>query len=436
MGLATALAFAHRGQNVFGYDIRPDLREQLRTGRLPIHEKDLPALFRQEQSAGRFQVVDSWEELVGPSEVIYLCLPTPRKESGRIDLGPMRSGVAQLGRALRGAGGYRLVVVKSTVVPGTTENAVRRWLERAAGKGPRELGVAANPEFLAEGTMVRDALSPSRIVVGVRDTRDAAILRRIYRGFRSPLVVLTPTGAELVKYASNAFLALKVTFANEFSRFAERTGTDIDAVMAAVGSDPRIGERFLSAGPGFGGSCLEKDLRAIVARARELGVELPVLREVLRSNSEQTAHAVELTVQALDGCARPRVAVLGLAFKPGTDDVRESRAIPLVESLARRGHEVRVHDPAALGNFRSELERSGSPAAGRLRYCRSVEEALNGADLAVIQAAWPTYARWPGAWSRCMRRPFVLDLRRALPPERRDQRGLVWKGLGTGTISE
>ncbi|MCI4351826.1 MAG: UDP-glucose/GDP-mannose dehydrogenase family protein [Thermoplasmata archaeon] len=433
MGLTTALAFAHQGVHVVGYDIRSDLLGQLRQGRSPVFERGLAGLLRRERRSGRFGTVDSWEALAAKTQVIFLCLPTPRGSGGRIDLGPMLRGASELGRALRTARGYRLVVVKSTVVPGTSEDVLRPALEKASHRDSGTLDVAANPEFLAEGSMVRDAVAPERVVIGVNSARAEQWLRRIYRNFGAPIVVLSPSGAELVKYSANAFLALKVGFANEMSRLAEMLGVNVDHAMDAVGLDSRIGGRFLSAGPGFGGSCFEKDVRALLARGRELGVDLRLIRAVLAANDDQTAHATDLIRQAVSDLNGKTVAVLGLSFKAGTDDVRESRAFPIVRELAAEGAKVRLHDPVALENFRkawtSDPQRQGLPVS----FCRTVEEALQRADAAVLQAAWPKYVRWPPRWSRLMRTPLVVDLRRALDPSVRRRAGLRWVGLGVGT---
>ncbi len=436
MGLATGLGFAHAGVRVVGYEVRADVRLALARGRTTIHEPGLPALLRQEVESGRFRLVPTWDELVEQSEVVFLCLPTPRRADGRIDLRPMEQGVRELGQALKKSRRAHLVVVKSTVVPGTTEGLVRPLLERVARTGAPRLTVAANPEFLAEGSMVRDVLRPERVVVGVTSTQDERRLRAIYRGIPSPVIVLSPTGAELVKYASNAFLALKVSFVNEVARFAEAVGSDVDAVAAAVGRDSRIGSKFLSAGPGFGGSCFEKDVRALVARGHDLGLRPRLLESLVPSNEDQTRHAFAVIGRAVGPLRGRRVAVLGLAFKAGTDDVRESRALPLVTAALRAGAEVRLHDPVALENFRRAIQSPSGRVPRRLRFCERPSEAVRGADVAVVQAAWPEYRRFPPAWTRSMRSPTVVDLRRALPEAVRRRPDLRWIGLGTASAGE
>jgi UDPglucose 6-dehydrogenase len=430
MGLATGLAFARRHVPTVGYDVLPERRRLLRAGKSPIYEEGLRPLLRSEIRSGRFRVVDSWEDLVRQANVIFLCLPTPRGPAGRIDLRPIRRGVREVGMALEGGTDFRLLVVKSTVVPGTTERIVRPLLERVSGRDSTSLGVASSPEFLAEGSMVRDSLDPERIVVGVAGAREERLLRSVYRNFPAPLVVLTPTEAELVKYASNAFLALKVTFANEVSRLVERLGGNIDRVMEGVGRDSRVGSKFLSAGPGFGGSCFEKDVAALVNRARELGDPLPLLGRLLTANGAQTRHATALVRDTVGDLRGKSIALLGLAFKAGTDDVRESRALPIADELVRAGARVRAHDPAATRNFRAVWEESKPRSEKGFVFCSTVEEALRNADVAVIQAAWPAYKRWPERWSRLMRRPLIVDLRRGLPEKIRHRGDFEWVGLG------
>jgi UDPglucose 6-dehydrogenase len=235
-----------------------------------------------------------------------------------------------------------------------------------------------------------------------------------------------------VKYASNAFLATKVTLANEVSRLAERFGVDVDPVLDAVGRDSRIGTKFLHAGPGFGGSCFEKDVRAVVATARTLGLRLSTLEAVVRSNGEQALHAYSLVRDSIGGSLGRRVALLGLSFKPGTDDVRGTRALPLAQTALAEGAVVRVHDPVALTKFRAEWAKNSGHSTRAIRFCRTAEEALTGADVAVVHTPWPEYCSFPKEWTGLMRSPIVIDLRRALPGEVRRRADFVWVGLGAG----
>lgn len=432
MGLATGLAFAAHGLTVTGYDAKPEIRSAVDGGRAPFHEPGLAPLLRAQRRAGRFRVVNSAEQVVRDSEGIFLCVPTPSRPSGRIELGPLRRSVREIGDALRRVPGYHVVVVKSTVVPGTTESHVAPVLLRRSGRRPDELGVASNPEFLAEGSMVRDAVSPERIVVGTTDAKALAWLRRAYRDFRAPLIALTPSGAELVKYSANAFLALKVSFANELSRLSDRLGANVDAITEAIGRDSRIGPKFLKAGPGFGGSCFAKDLKAFVVRSRELGVRLRSAEAALRINDDQLDYVLGVIRSALGPVSGKRIALLGLSFKAGTDDVRESRALPIAAQLVADGAIVRVHDPIAIENFRAAWHALSGGADGRLEFASSVEEALADADGAVLQADWPQYGRWKLEWTRRMQTPLLVDLRREISRAAARRARLTVVGIGAG----
>jgi UDPglucose 6-dehydrogenase len=436
MGLASGLAFAARGLEVIGYDVKPVIRSAVRRGSTPYAEAGLEELLRSQLRTGRFTVVDSVDELVRSSEAIFLCVPTPSRRSGGIDLGPLKQSAREIGQALRAIRGYRLVVVKSTVVPGTTDGVVAPIVRRASGRSVGEVGVACNPEFLAEGSMVHDALEPDRIVLGTSDGRTLQWLRRAYRAFPAPVFALPPAGAELVKYGANSFLALKVSYANELGRIADRVGVNIDAVVAAIGHDPRIGERFLRAGPGFGGSCFDKDVRALVARSGELGVAFRAGEAALRINYEQLDYVLDLVRASVGPLRGKRVALLGLSFKAGTDDVRESRALPIAQRLLAGGASVRAHDPVALRSFARAWSAVGTPRGRRLQLVPSVRRALAGADAAILQADWPEYGRWTVEWTRTMRHPILVDLRRFVRSEVARRAGLRLVGLGAGSNPE
>lgn len=435
MGLATGLAFAYHGRRVWAFDINPRVTRSLRRRTSPYREAGLNELLRSEMAGGRFRVAGSLAELVRRSEVIFVCLPTPRGTGGRIELAPMKAGLRSLAGELKRIRPYRLVVVKSTVVPGTTSETLEPLLRRETGKGPRALGVAANPEFLAEGTMVRDAVAPERIVLGVSDRRARSQLRAVYAPFRAPVLELPPSGAELVKYASNAFLAIKVSFANEIGRLTERLGQNVDAVMAAVGTDSRIGKKFLRAGPGFGGSCFDKDVRALVARAKELGEAVRTAESALRSNDEQVDHVLRLIGRAVGPLRGKKVALLGVSFKAGTDDVRESRALPIVRRLRDAGARVWLTDPVALQNFAHEWTRGGWGKSKEIRLARAPRAALEDAHAAILQADWPEFRAWRPSWTKVMREPTLIDLRRSVPPAVARRAGVHLVALGVGRPS-
>lgn len=435
MGLATGLAFSAHGHQVIGYDIKPEIRQSVAAGSAPYREVGLAPLLRREVRSGRFQVAESLRELAGRAQGIFLCVPTPSRSSGRIDLRPLMRSAQEVGASLRPIKEYRLVVVKSTVVPGTTEEVVAPIVRERSGKTAAEIGVAANPEFLAEGSLVQDALHPDRVVIGTNDPHARAWLRRAYLPFGAPIFSLSPSGAELVKYSANSFLALKVSFANEISRISDRLGVSVDEVMDAVGHDPRIGKRFLRAGPGFGGSCFDKDVRALVKRSSDLDLRFRAGETALRINDEQLAYSVDLVRSAVGPLAGKTLAVLGLAFKAGTDDVRETRALPLVRALVDAGAVVRAHDPVAIENFRRLWNEAHPAGEEGVQLAPTVEEALRGADAAVLQADWPLYLKWTPAWTGLMRRPLLIDLRRAIGPAKARSVGITLVALGAGSAS-
>jgi UDPglucose 6-dehydrogenase len=436
MGLATGLAFAAHHRTVVGFDSNPKVLGAVAHGRAPYHEAGLRELLESQLRRKRFQVAGSIRELAQRSEGIFLCVPTPSRPDGGIDLGPVERASTAIGEAIGQVEGFRIVVVKSTVVPGTTDSVVAKAVLAASRRADRDVDVAANPEFLAEGSMVEDALHPARVVIGTHSSRAEKWLRRAYGDFGAPIFALTPAGAELVKYSANSFLALKVSFANEISRVADYLEVNIDQVMAAVGHDPRIGSRFLRAGPGFGGSCFEKDIRALVRRSERVGLAMRSGKASLRINEDQLRYVVARAQKILGSLTGMRISMLGLAFKAGTDDARESRALPLMRDLVRKGAFLRAHDPVAIDNFKRIWSREVVKGGRGVKFCTSVSRALEGADLAILQADWPMYLNWSRRWSRAMRHPVVLDLRRCLDLRVAKAAGLTVYGLGAGLRPE
>ena len=432
VGVAMAVAFAHYGRQVWGFDVSAPRLRDIREGRAPFYDPGLQEELEAAVSSGRLRVAPDRAHLLKESEVVFLCLPTPSRADGSVDVSFLEAEAERLGKLLPDVGAWRLVVVKSTSPPGTCEH-VRDLLAGSSGLVPgKDFSVACNPEFLAEGSLVRDALEPSRIVLGVADARGEKALRNAYDGFPSSRVVLPPTSAELVKYASNALLAVKVSFANEIARVAEAAGADVYPVLEAVGLDPRLGAAFLKAGPGFGGSCFPKDLKGLVAFARQAGTPLPVTEGALAVNETQARHVVDLAEGAVGGRLAGRVvALLGLAFKAGTDDVRESRAFPILGELLKRGAEVQIHDPRALASFEAALPQLLSQAMGdRVRASPTVRSAIAGADLAILQCDWPEYREVaPSLW-RQLREHLVVDARRSVDPSALRAAGVRYVAVG------
>jgi UDPglucose 6-dehydrogenase len=432
VGLATGVAFAHYGRRVVGFDISSERRTQVARGRAPFFEPGFAAELGRVVRSRRLSVAEDLVGLLERCELVFLAVPTPSTESGTVDLTYIRAAVDSLGGVLRGLEGWRGVVVKSTVVPGTTQRVVERGLRAASGRrSAKNLGVASNPEFLSEGTLLADALHPTRIVLGVQDSRSTLALHSAFQGFPAAILDLSPSAAELVKYTANALLATKVSFSNEIARVAESVGVDVDSVMDAVGRDPRLGSKFLQAGPGFGGSCFTKDLRALIASAKEAGIRLEIPAAVLSVNESQPRHLVDMTEDALGALSGRTVAILGLAFKRDTSDVRDSRASPLLQELLRRGARVLLHDPRAGPDFIAGITPSvRKQYAGRYSLVSDLGEALRSADAAILHTDWAEYIRLPGkAWAQ-LRRRVVVDARRVLNPRALATAGVRYLAVG------
>lgn len=424
VGVATAVAFAEANHQVSLVEVDRVRRERLAAGFLPFHEEGLDEAYRALRGRGAIAVSDRLAPVLRP-EVIYLAVGTPSGRDGAADLAQVRSAAREVGRFIAHTRRYLVVAVKSTVPPGTTRDVVYPILSEEAGDVP--FGLVAAPEFLREGSALQDARRPSRIVIGALDERAAAAVRRLHQASPAPLLTVAPETAELVKYASNAFLAIKVAFANEMGNLAERLGLDIDEVMAAVALDPRISPHFLQAGLGFGGSCFPKDVAALRALARGLGADSRLLDATMAHNEAQPLRAVALAREALAGLAGRRVALLGLAFKPGTSDARESRALPIHHALLAEGAEVVCYDPVASPSF---VALSPDP----VRPVRSAREALAGADAAIIQTAWPEFRTLaPDELRTVMRNPLIIDGRRVLDASACRKAGLDHRPIGDGT---
>lgn len=429
VGLVTGTGLAAVGHEVTCIDSDPARVARIREGRAPFHEPGLDALLGEQLQKGQLQITDDLEAGLAESEISFLAVGTPSLASGAIDLRYLRSAVSDVGALLPSLPDHHVVVVKSTVVPGTTTTAVRPLLARQAGRPVERVRVCANPEFLREGSAVEDFLHPDRIVVGGSDEAAIDLLRALYAPFACPFLAMGPEDAELTKYASNALLATLISFSNELAGIAEGLrGTDVETVLAGLRLDrrlsPVIGEEriepgildYLRAGSGYGGSCLPKDLAALRAFADASGCGTPLLDAVHAVNAARPVQLLGALEQEIGCLQGRRLAVLGLAFKPGTDDLRDSPATRVVELLLARGAHVRGYDP---------LVRAFAPtrSPGRFELCRSAAEAVEGSDAALLATAWPEFraADWP-ALSRSMRGPVLVDARGALRGIRLPQR--------------
>jgi UDPglucose 6-dehydrogenase len=429
VGLVSGVCLAHVGHDVTCVDLDADKVDAINGGRSPIHEEGLDELLHG-VVGDRFRATTDLAAAVAATEVTILAVGTPFGED-RIDLGQIVAAAEQIGTALADLDRYHVVVVKSTVVPGTTEEVVGPAIERTSGRQlGRNVGLAMNPEFLREGVAVEDCLEPDRIVLGGIDERTLDVLSELYAVFEQvPILRVDPRTAEMVKYTSNALLATLISFSNEIGNLCAELGTDVAAVLEGVHLDRRLspvvdGERvspgilaYLGAGCGFGGSCFPKDVKALVAHGETAGVPMRILRSVLDVNEGQPDVLVDRLRRHLDP-AGTRIAVLGTAFKPGTDDVRESPALKVVPALRAAGADVVVHDPIALDNFRAAVDDDG------VEYTDDLAAAIDGVDAAVLITSWPQYAALPQLLAG--RDTLVVDGRRMLDPTAVDR----YDGIG------
>jgi len=413
IGLVWAAVLATRGFEVVGVDIDEGKVRAVSSGRVPFYEPRLSEMVSAALGEGLLRATTRYEEL-RDAEAVFILVGTPPGPRGCADVSAVYDAARRVGEAWRGVGGERLLVVRSTVPPGTTRRAGVIASEASGLRLGSRLLLAFNPEFTREGSAVADMLRPSRVVIGEynRASGDAleGLYRVLYGGGLPPVIRTSLENAELAKYASNVFLAARVSLINALALIAGRLeGGDIDAIATILGLDPRIGREYLRAGLGFGGSCLPKDLAALTCLAEEMGLEAVagLLRSVWRVNEAMVEHAAGLLEEALGGLRGRTVAVLGLAFKPGTDDTRESRSLRLVELLVERGAYVKAHDPVA---------RPRLPEGAVL--VDSVEEALRGANAAVVATPWQEYvALTPGTYARLLSEPrVVLDPWRVYTP--------------------
>jgi UDPglucose 6-dehydrogenase len=429
VGLCTAASFASRGIRTVGIDIDHERVEQIRRGRAPLHEPQLDDILRK---GVRDKLLDATTDFshAADTNTIFLTVGTPSGLDGSIDLGFLKQATMDIGRALWKKRGYHLVVVKSTVVPGTTSNVVKPLLEHSTRtKVGAKLGLCANPEFLKEGTAINDALHPDKIVIGASDKKSAerltGLYKRFYRGKLPPLIITNPESAELVKYASNAFLATKISFINTIANIAQRTpGVDVGTVAKAIGLDPRIGELFLKAGPGYGGSCFHKDLQALINYSKKNGYNPVLFRATEETNEKQATRIVDMAEKLLGSLSDKKVAVLGLAFKKDTDDIREAASLRVISQLKKKGAQVIAYDPMAIPNAKRMISEP-------IDYADSPRSTLQGTDCAVIMTEWDQFRKLkPKDFRSYMKTPNIVDARRIYNPE--DFRELNYVAVGLG----
>ncbi len=425
VGLATGVMFGKLGHSVVVTDIDPTRVRMVNSGKLPFYEppleKELAILVKNGSLKASKDTLDAVEN----ARFTFICVQTPSLPSGRIDVGSIKAASMSIAKALKHSDDYKVVVMKSTVVPSTTDSVVKPLLEKGSGKtSGKDFGLCMNPEFLQEGSALRDSMEPSRIVVGSEDRRAGDMLVGLYRPIKVPKIRTDLRSAEMIKYASNVFLATKISYSNEIANMCVRFGIDSEGVLKAAGLDPRIGSLFLKPGLGYGGSCLPKDVKALKDKAREKGYRSKLLSTLIAVNDQQPIEGVRLLEDEIGDLAGKRIAVLGLAFKGGVDDIRETRAVPLITQLLAKNARVVAFDPMAMGNFIKLIPT--------IEYAESASECLKGTDGCIVQADWREFRKLGKREFSRMRNAVIVDGRRCLDPDAVKRAGGKYLGIGYG----
>lgn len=437
VGLVSGTCLAERGHQVTCIDIRPEVVQEINAGRPPIHEIGLDNLLRAARDKGMLSATTDAKTAILDSDVTLICVGTPTVD-GRMDMSQIVAAAKEIGSALASKRGYHVVAVKSTVLPGTTEGPVKAAIESHSGRKVGDgWGLCMNPEFLREGRAVEDFRVPDRIVVGATDSMTAEVFLNVYADFTCPKLVTTPRTAEMIKYVSNSLLATMISFSNEIGNMCSAVpGVDARLVWKGVHLDRRLtpinGQvggaagvtEYLWHGLGFGGSCFPKDVAALRSFGRTVGEQTRMLDAVLDINADQPLRMVALLEKELS-LAGKTVAVLGLAFKPGTDDLRESPALPLVAELRKKGAKVLVHDPIAMPHAKKR------PEFRDVVFAEDWAEALRKSDACCLVTAWPEYRSiQPTNFQKLMTRALVIDGRGVFEPAAMAAAGVVWRGVG------
>jgi len=422
VGLVTGACLADFGMHVTGVDKDASKVDALRRGRVPIYEPGLPTLVRKNMKEERLCFTTELGPAIEEAQAIFIAVGTPPLPDGSADLRFIREVATAIGDHLNG---YKVIITKSTVPTGTGKMIEELVAER--NRDGHQFAVVSNPEFLREGSAIEDFMRPDRVVIGTRDPRAVQILLDIYSPLRVadvPFVLTDVESAELIKYASNGFLATKISFINEMAELCEAFGADVEVVARGMGLDSRIGPKFLHPGPGYGGSCFPKDTRAVAQIAREAGMSFRIIDAVIEANERVKRRMVDKIRNALGGSLDGKtVAVLGLSFKPETDDVRESPALPIIRSLLDQGATVRCFDPAAMDHSRELL-------AGAV-FCDSSYEAAEGVDALVILTEWNQFrALELGRLRELMHQPLIVDLRNIYEPAKIAAAGFRYVSVG------
>ena len=426
VGLPTGLGFAELGWTVVGTDSDRAKVEAVNAGIPPFYEPGLEELLHRHLNSGRFRALPEIGDAVRQADILFICVGTPHREDGSADLSQVEGAARTVAENLDA---YKLIVEKSTA-PVMTALWVERAIQRYSN-GRRDFEVACNPEFLREGTAIRDFLQPDRIVIGANSEKAKEWLRELYEPLARPMLITDRNSAEMIKHASNSFLALKISFINMLSDLCEAAGANIQDIATGLGLDPRIGAHFLQAGIGYGGFCLPKDLKAFIHVAEEHGVNFNLLREVERINQSRVDRFLRKVQKALWVLEGKKLAVWGLAFKPHTDDIRDAPSLHIVRRLRQARASVRLYDPEATREFQRDFPEEPD----RLVYCSSALEAARGAEAVLVLTEWPEFRNVDWKQVRAsMALPIVVDGRNYLDADALRAAGFEYHRVGEASL--
>ncbi|MGB2599794.1 MAG: UDP-glucose/GDP-mannose dehydrogenase family protein [Candidatus Omnitrophota bacterium] len=421
VGLVTGTCFAELGNDVICADNDEKKMAILNEGKVPIYEPGLEELIKKNREQGRLSFTTDLEEAVKASEVIFICVGTPPRDDGSADLTAIEKVSRVIAKCINS---YKLIVEKSTVPIETG-----KWVEYTIDtfkKSGADFDVASNPEFLREGTAIEDFMNPDRVVIGVESQKAEEMLKELYKPLDDKIVVTNIKGAEIIKHASNSFLATKISFINALSNICEKVGANVDDVAEGIGLDSRINRKFLKAGIGFGGSCFPKDLKAFIHIAEKLGYPFNMLKEVERINDMQKDLVVRKVTEMLWNLPDKVIGVWGLAFKPNTDDIRSAPAIDIVKTLLKEGAKIKAFDPAAMEKAKEEL-------GDKITYCKDVYEAAQDCDCIILMTEWNEFKEvdWQHV-KNVMKQPVLLDGRNIYDQGKMKKMGFKYSGIGRG----
>ena len=424
VGLVTGATLANAGNQVTCLDIIESKINELNQGKSPIFEPGLEKLIQLGIKNQSLKGSTDIENNIRESDVTFICVGTPSNRDGSIDLSYIKSASSSIGRALRAKENKHTIIVKSTVVPLTTEETVLPVILKKSGWKRERLGIGMNPEFLREGCAVKDAQKPDRIVIGAADKLAKKIMHDLYKEQDCPKLDCSPRTAEFIKYASNSFLATKISFVNEMANMCNAWGIDFENVAEGMGLDSRISPLFLRAGAGFGGSCFPKDVKALAAASKSNKIESKMLNATLEVNDLQPLIVVQMAKERLGVLKGKNITVLGLAFKPDTDDIRESRSEVVIKKLLEEGANITAHDPEAMANFKEIID---------IKMAETAEDAIAKADCIILMTEWKQYINLDYKLIKDkMNGNVIIDGRRAFVPEAMAKEDFDYKAIGLG----